>query len=139
MAATVLAQMAASKPAVVPLAKAVMAVANQACHEPNGGTAGTAKQVWGRERGALVAPLRGRRLRRQRHRFHRRSQRRFHRGGGAEFVMAEATVVTPEGRVSPADTGIWKDERVGVWRTVCLHQRSASTPRRTVGALARRL
>src|ERR1017187_7270699 len=28
--------------------------------------------------------------------------------GGAGLVMAEATAVVPEGRISPADLGIWK-------------------------------
>ena len=30
--------------------------------------------------------------------------------GGASLVITEATAVTPEGRISPADLGIWKDE-----------------------------
>ena len=38
--------------------------------------------------------------------------------GGAGLVMAEATAVSAEGRISPADTGIWKDEHVGAWRGV---------------------
>lgn len=29
--------------------------------------------------------------------------------GGAGLVLAEATAVTPEGRISPADLGIWSD------------------------------
>ena len=32
--------------------------------------------------------------------------------GGAGLVMAEATAVAPEGRISYADLGIWKDEHV---------------------------
>lgn len=32
--------------------------------------------------------------------------------GGAALVMAEATAVVPEGRISPEDLGIWKDEHV---------------------------
>ncbi|HKO15321.1 MAG TPA: NADH:flavin oxidoreductase/NADH oxidase [Gemmatimonadaceae bacterium] len=32
--------------------------------------------------------------------------------GGAGLVMTEATAVTPEGRISPNDLGIWKDEQV---------------------------
>jgi 2,4-dienoyl-CoA reductase-like NADH-dependent reductase (Old Yellow Enzyme family) len=32
--------------------------------------------------------------------------------GGAGLVMAEATAVTPEGRISPADLGIWADTHV---------------------------
>ncbi|HEX8334065.1 MAG TPA: NADPH dehydrogenase NamA [Segetibacter sp.] len=32
--------------------------------------------------------------------------------GGAGLVMVEATAVTPEGRITPADMGIWKDEHI---------------------------
>ena len=32
--------------------------------------------------------------------------------GGASVVIAEATAVSPEGRISPHDLGIWKDEHV---------------------------
>jgi 2,4-dienoyl-CoA reductase-like NADH-dependent reductase (Old Yellow Enzyme family) len=32
--------------------------------------------------------------------------------GGAALVIAEATAVSPEGRISPNDLGIWKDEHV---------------------------
>lgn len=32
--------------------------------------------------------------------------------GGASLVFTEATAVTPEGRISPWDLGIWKDEHV---------------------------
>ena len=32
--------------------------------------------------------------------------------GGAALVMVEATAVTPEGRISPADMGIWKDQHI---------------------------
>jgi 2,4-dienoyl-CoA reductase-like NADH-dependent reductase (Old Yellow Enzyme family) len=38
--------------------------------------------------------------------------------GGAGLVMAEATAVADVGRISPADTGIWKDEQVAPWRRV---------------------
>ena len=31
--------------------------------------------------------------------------------GGAGLVLTEATAVSPEGRISPDDTGIWKDEQ----------------------------
>ena len=36
--------------------------------------------------------------------------------GGAGLVMTEATAVTAEGRISPADLGIWKDEHVAPLR-----------------------
>ena len=32
--------------------------------------------------------------------------------GGASLVFAEATAVTPEGRISPEDLGLWKDEHI---------------------------
>lgn len=38
--------------------------------------------------------------------------------GGAGLVLAEATAVTPEGRISPHDTGIWNDDQATAWRRV---------------------
>ncbi|KOV75574.1 oxidoreductase [Nocardia sp. NRRL S-836] len=38
--------------------------------------------------------------------------------GGAGLVIAEATAVAPEGRISPQDTGIWNDEQVAAWQRV---------------------
>lgn len=35
--------------------------------------------------------------------------------GGAGVVFTEATAVVPEGRISPADTGIWNDEQQAAW------------------------
>lgn len=32
--------------------------------------------------------------------------------GGAGLIIAEATAVTPEGRISPYDLGLWKDEHI---------------------------
>src|SRR5260221_6270765 len=32
--------------------------------------------------------------------------------GGAALVVAEATAVSPIGRISPSDLGIWKDEHI---------------------------
>lgn len=32
--------------------------------------------------------------------------------GGAALVMAEATAVSPEGRITPADLGLWKDAHI---------------------------
>ena len=32
--------------------------------------------------------------------------------GGAALVISEATAVSPEGRISPSDLGIWKDEHI---------------------------
>ena len=38
--------------------------------------------------------------------------------GGAGLVMAEATAVTPEGRISPHDTGIWNDAQAEAFRRI---------------------
>ncbi|NNN07863.1 MAG: NADH:flavin oxidoreductase/NADH oxidase [Acidimicrobiaceae bacterium] len=38
--------------------------------------------------------------------------------GGAGLIMAEATAVSPEGRISVACPGLWNDEQVAAWRTV---------------------
>ena len=38
--------------------------------------------------------------------------------GGAGLVLTEATAVTPEGRISPADTGIWNDEQADAWQRI---------------------
>ena len=38
--------------------------------------------------------------------------------GGAGLVFCEATAVTPEGRISPWDQGIWKDDHVPMLRRI---------------------
>ncbi len=38
--------------------------------------------------------------------------------GGAGLVMAEATAVLPEGRITPWDTGMWDDEQRDAWARV---------------------
>jgi 2,4-dienoyl-CoA reductase-like NADH-dependent reductase (Old Yellow Enzyme family) len=38
--------------------------------------------------------------------------------GGAGLVLTEATAVLPEGRISPQDLGIWKDEHVDLLRRI---------------------
>jgi 2,4-dienoyl-CoA reductase-like NADH-dependent reductase (Old Yellow Enzyme family) len=38
--------------------------------------------------------------------------------GGAGLVIAEASAISPEGRISPADTGIWGDEHTAAWRRI---------------------
>jgi len=38
--------------------------------------------------------------------------------GGAGLVMAEATSVSPEGRISPQDLGIWSDEQASALRPI---------------------
>ena len=38
--------------------------------------------------------------------------------GGAGLVMAEASAVSPEGRISPADCGIWNTEQIEAWKPI---------------------
>ncbi|MBC7905093.1 MAG: NADH:flavin oxidoreductase/NADH oxidase [Gemmatimonadaceae bacterium] len=38
--------------------------------------------------------------------------------GGAGLIIQEATAVSPEGRISPEDAGLWKDEHIEKWRTI---------------------
>lgn len=38
--------------------------------------------------------------------------------GGAGLVIAEATAVTPEGRISPHDLGLWKDEHIDMLQRI---------------------
>ncbi len=38
--------------------------------------------------------------------------------GGAGMVIAEATAVVPEGRISPEDTGIWNDAQAAAWAPI---------------------
>lgn len=38
--------------------------------------------------------------------------------GGAGLVVAEATAVSPEGRISPEDTGLWNDDQREAWRPI---------------------
>jgi 2,4-dienoyl-CoA reductase-like NADH-dependent reductase (Old Yellow Enzyme family) len=47
--------------------------------------------------------------------------------GGAGLIISEATSVSPEGRISPGDLGIWKDEHIpGLKRIVdFIHQQGA--------------
>ena len=44
--------------------------------------------------------------------------------GGAGIVIAEATAVLPEGRISPEDTGIWNDEQRDAWAPIAAAIRS---------------
>ncbi len=47
--------------------------------------------------------------------------------GGAALVIAEATAVTPEGRITPHDLGIWQDEHISFLQriTTFIHQQGA--------------
>jgi len=38
--------------------------------------------------------------------------------GGAGLVMTEATAISPEGRISPDDAGIWSDAHTVAWRRI---------------------
>ncbi|SJZ73402.1 NADH:flavin oxidoreductase/NADH oxidase [Novilysobacter spongiicola] len=38
--------------------------------------------------------------------------------GGAAAVIAEASAVSPEGRISPADTGLWNDTQAQAWSQI---------------------
>ncbi len=38
--------------------------------------------------------------------------------GGAGLIITEATAVSPEGRISPHDTGIWNDEQAAAWARI---------------------
>ena len=41
-----------------------------------------------------------------------------HAALGYGLILTEATAVTPDGRISPQDTGIWNDEQVVAWQRV---------------------
>jgi 2,4-dienoyl-CoA reductase-like NADH-dependent reductase (Old Yellow Enzyme family) len=47
--------------------------------------------------------------------------------GGAGLVITEATAVSPEGRISPSDLGIWKDEHIANLQriTTFIHEHGA--------------
>lgn len=49
--------------------------------------------------------------------------------GGAGLVLTEATAVAPEGRISPQDLGLWKDEHVDTLARInrFLHQNGAAS------------
>ena len=44
--------------------------------------------------------------------------------GGAGLVLTEATAVSPDGRISPADTGIWTDQQADAWERITSFVRS---------------
>ncbi len=48
--------------------------------------------------------------------------------GGAGLVMVEATAVSPEGRISPQDTGLWSDAHIEAYRRIAefVRQRGAA-------------
>ena len=48
--------------------------------------------------------------------------------GGAGLIVAEATAVVPEGRISPRDAGLWNDEQRDAWIPIvdAIHARGAA-------------
>ena len=49
--------------------------------------------------------------------------------GGAALIIAEATGVEPRGRISPGDTGLWKDEQVeGLARACAFMKEQGAVP-----------
>jgi 2,4-dienoyl-CoA reductase-like NADH-dependent reductase (Old Yellow Enzyme family) len=48
--------------------------------------------------------------------------------GGAGLVLTESSAVTPDGRISRQDVGIWNDDQVAAWRriTYFIHARGAA-------------
>lgn len=48
--------------------------------------------------------------------------------GRAGLIVTEATAVSPEGRISPHDVGIWNDEQAEAWRPVTAFARSQGVP-----------
>ncbi|MDH2388956.1 NADH:flavin oxidoreductase/NADH oxidase [Streptomyces sp. HNM0663] len=47
--------------------------------------------------------------------------------GGAGLILLEATAVVPEGRISPADLGIWNDTQVAALRRITRFLKSQNT------------
>jgi 2,4-dienoyl-CoA reductase-like NADH-dependent reductase (Old Yellow Enzyme family) len=47
--------------------------------------------------------------------------------GGAGLIVAEATAVVPEGRISPRDAGLWTDEQRDAWAPIvrAIHDRGS--------------
>lgn len=48
--------------------------------------------------------------------------------GGAGLIVAEATAVVPEGRITPRDAGLWNDEQRDAWAPIvaAIHSRGAA-------------
>lgn len=47
--------------------------------------------------------------------------------GGAGLVIAEATAISPEGRISAEDTGLWNDEQTQAWQRIVAFIHSQGT------------
>lgn len=48
--------------------------------------------------------------------------------GRPGLIIAEATSVVPEGRITPDDSGLWNDEQVEAWRPIIDFSHSQGTP-----------
>lgn len=48
--------------------------------------------------------------------------------GGASLVIAEASAVSPEGRITPADAGIWSDAHAQAWAPIAAFVRRHAVP-----------
>jgi 2,4-dienoyl-CoA reductase-like NADH-dependent reductase (Old Yellow Enzyme family) len=48
--------------------------------------------------------------------------------GGFGLVLTESTAVSPEGRISPQDTGLWADAQVAGWRRITAFAHAHDTP-----------
>ena len=48
--------------------------------------------------------------------------------GGAGLVVAEATAVSPEGRISPGDTGLWNDAQAQSWARIAAFVKRYTVP-----------
>jgi len=60
--------------------------------------------------------------------------------GGAGLVMAEATAVSPEGRITPGCTGLWNDAQARAWQRVVdfVHHNSAAKIGMQIGHAGRK-
>jgi 2,4-dienoyl-CoA reductase-like NADH-dependent reductase (Old Yellow Enzyme family) len=48
--------------------------------------------------------------------------------GGTALVIAEASAVSPEGRITPADTGIWNDQQAQAWAPIAAFVKRYAVP-----------
>jgi len=59
--------------------------------------------------------------------------------GGAGLVIAEATAVSPEGRITPGCAGIWSDEQIEPWaKTVAAMKAAGAVPGIQIGHAGRK-
>src|ERR1041385_6715118 len=48
--------------------------------------------------------------------------------GGASLIIAEATAVSPEGRISPGNTGLWSDAHAQAWAPIAAFVKRYAIP-----------